>query len=147
MPFTQPVAVSERDDALADKLRAEYPQILAWMIEGALAWQDAKLGRPEQVEKAVNEYMVSEDSLGAWLEDCAEVREAAKCLSSGAYASFKRWGATSGEFVPSQKRFVQMLKERGFDSVRTSTARYIRGLGLKPDADAPSYEDQGYQVP
>jgi putative DNA primase/helicase len=76
IPFTTPVPMEERDDTLADKLRAEYPQILHWMIQGTLAWRDARLGRPEQIAQAVDDYLESEDTFGEWLSESTE-REAA----------------------------------------------------------------------
>jgi putative DNA primase/helicase len=142
IPFTQPITMEERDDRLADKLRAEYPQILYWMIQGALAWQDAKLGRPDVIAQAVNNYLAGEDSIGEWIAECVEL--SGKCQTSGAYSNFKRWAELAGEYVMPQKRFVQALKERGFDTKRGAQGkRYITGLELK--VDGPPYE--GYDVP
>jgi putative DNA primase/helicase len=143
IPFTQPLSMEERDDRLADKLREEYPQILHWMVQGALSWNAAKLGRPEQIAQAVNQYLETEDTLGEWLAEAVDRDEHAKCLSGGAYSNFKRWAEAAGEFVMSQKRFVQALKERGFDTKRVSGKRYISGLELK--ATEPPFE--GYNVP
>jgi len=149
IPFTQPVPMEERDDQLADKLRAEYPQILMWMIRGTLEWIDAKLGRPEQIAQAVDNYLESEDTLGSWLAEEVELGPNCKCLSGGAYAAFKRWAESAGEYSMSQKRFVQALKERGFDPKRYSGKRYIFGLELKSTEPTQSWADpdSGYEVP
>jgi putative DNA primase/helicase len=143
VPFTQPITMEERDDRLADKLRDEYPQILHWMIQGSLAWQDAKLGRPELIAQAVDNYLEAEDTLGEWLAECAEIGPHAKCLSGGAYKNFKRWAEQSGEYAMSQKRFVQALKERGYDTKRSNGQRFISGLELKV-SDQPF---EGYPIP
>jgi putative DNA primase/helicase len=142
IPFTQPITMEERDDRLADKLRAEYPHILHWMIQGALAWQDAKLGRPDSIAQAVDSYLAGEDTIGEWLAECVELE--GKCQTSGAYINFKRWADSAGEYVMPQKRFVLALKERGFDTKRGAQGkRYITGLQLK--LDGPPME--GYDVP
>jgi putative DNA primase/helicase len=75
----------------------------------------------------------SEDTFGAWLEECVIVEAAARCKSSSAYHNFKRWAEQAGEYVPSQKRFSQKLQDRGFTMSRSSTARQFVGLRLKID--------------
>jgi putative DNA primase/helicase len=138
IPFTAPIPSEERDDTLADKLRAEYPQILQWMIHGTLAWIDAKLGRPEQIAQAVDNYLESEDTFGEWLSECTQRDPQGKCLSGGAYKAYKNWADTAGEHGMSQKRFVQALRERGFDPKRLNGKRYIGGLSLK-ETEGPPY--------
>ena len=142
IPFTQPVPMEERDDELADKLRAEYPQILSWMVRGAIAWQQHKLGRPDSIAQAVDTYLEGEDTLGEWLAEAVDLEPLGKCQTSGAYANFKRWAEGTGEYVMSQKRFVQALKERGFDTKRAGGKRYIGGFNLK--VEGPQFE--GYEV-
>ena len=39
IPFTVTIPPDERDPDLPDKLRAEWPAILRWAIDGCLAWQ------------------------------------------------------------------------------------------------------------
>jgi len=138
IPFTQPVPPEERDELLADKLRAEYPAILDWMVQGTLAWAAGKLGRPDAVSQAVDSYMESEDSFGQWLAEAVDQDPNGKCLSGGAYDSYRRWAERASEFVMSHKRFVQALRERGFDSVKgAGGARYIKGIALRAAEDAP----------
>jgi putative DNA primase/helicase len=137
IPFTQPIPMAERDDQLAEKLRAEYPQILHWMVQGAIEWQAQKLGRPDQIAQAVDDYMESEDTFGEWLNECTTRDAKARCLSGGAYKNYKQWADAAGEYSMSQKRFVQALKERGFDTIRSNGKRWIDGLSLKLDDSAP----------
>lgn len=142
IPFTEPIPMDERDDTLADKLRAEYPQILQWMIQGTSAWSEQKLGRPDQITQAVDKYLESEDTFGEWLQECTVKAEAGKCLSGGAYKNYRSWADGSGEHIMSQKRFVQALCERGFDTTRSNGQRYIRGLELRvtePSGYAPPH--------
>lgn len=115
---------AERVLDLPDKLRAEYPAILAWMIEGCLEWQRVGLGKPAEVSASVADYLQGEDTLGAWLEDCVELSQGSRTKTGDAYHNFKRWAEGVGEFVPSQKRFTQRLKERGFAVVKSGTARF-----------------------
>jgi putative DNA primase/helicase len=43
VPFTVKVPKEERDLKLGEKLRAEWPGILAWMVEGSQEWHEKGL--------------------------------------------------------------------------------------------------------
>ena len=119
---------------LPDKLRAEYPAILAWTVEGCLEWQQQGLGKPAAVSASVSDYLRGEDTLGGWLEERCNIRQDARTLSGAAYRSFKSWADAAGEYVPSQKRFTQRLRDRGYEAVK-SGERYFVGFTLKPRDD------------
>ena len=44
IPFTVTIPPDERDQQIGDKLKAEWPGILAWMIAGCADWQRARAG-------------------------------------------------------------------------------------------------------
>ena len=44
IPFTVNIPESERDTSLPERLKAEWPGILAWLVEGCLAWYRGRLG-------------------------------------------------------------------------------------------------------
>ena len=48
-PFRDLIPTEERDPNLRDKLKAEWPGILRWIIEGCLAWQRQGLFAPAAV--------------------------------------------------------------------------------------------------
>ena len=121
----------ERDTHFADKLRAEWPRILNWMIQGCLEWQDCGLGLPEKIEASTAEYLQSEDEFADWISECADVDPASSVRSSDAYRNFRTWAEARGSYVPSQKSFARKLKDRGFASARTSDARMFKGFSLK----------------
>jgi len=133
---------SERILDLPDKLRTEYPAILAWMIEGCIKWQRQGLGKPPAVAASVADYIQGEDTLGAWMEECVELREGERVRSGDAYHSFRRWADAQGEFIPSQKRFTQRLRDRGIESIK-SGSRYFQGIRLRV-TDAEVRETVGW---
>ena len=57
------------DTSLDDKLRAEAPGILNWLIEGCLRWQAHGLQEPAQVANATAHYRDSEDILGRFANE------------------------------------------------------------------------------
>jgi putative DNA primase/helicase len=131
IPFTQTITAEERDPMLPDKLRAEHGAILQWAVDGCIEWQRTGLAAPESVHAATDEYLVSEDSTQAWLDDCCKVGVNYSCLSSEAYASFKKWADENGEYCPPQKRFLANLESRSFFRKKgTGGVRLIMGFQI-----------------
>jgi putative DNA primase/helicase len=125
IPFAVKIPPAERDRQLPDKLKKEWGGILAWAIEGCLAWQRDGLVAPSTVTLATDDYLEAEDALGQWVTECCVVtgQSAAggRPISRPLYAttaqlfgSWKEWADKAGEFVSSQKRFSQALQARGF---------------------------------
>ena len=52
IPFTVTIPPAERDPELPEKLKAEWPAILRWAIDGCLAWQREGLNPPPAVRDA-----------------------------------------------------------------------------------------------
>jgi len=46
IPFNVTIPEKDRDPHLGEKLKAEWPQILQWMIDGCLEWQEHGLSAP-----------------------------------------------------------------------------------------------------
>ena len=72
VPFTVQIPPAERDPQLAEKLKAEWPAILRWCIDGCLEWQRIGLAPPAIVRDATDEYFADQDTLQQWLDDCTE---------------------------------------------------------------------------
>lgn len=133
IPFTITVPPEKRDKHLQQKLLAERDGILAWALEGCLAWQ--RLGRldpPQLVLDATDEYFEAEDALGRWMDErCLRVGTA-KSLTAELFSDWKQWAEAAGEFVGSQKRFADLLLTRGLEKWRNGMGlRGFQGIGLK----------------
>ena len=66
LPFTVTISDKERDPNLVEKLKKEWPGILAWMVEGCLQWKRIGLSPPQKVIDATEDYLDDEDTLGAF---------------------------------------------------------------------------------
>ena len=121
----------ERIADLPDRLKAEYPAILAWMIQGAIMWQQKGLSRPEVVAANTSEYMESEDVLGQWIDDCIELADGAFTLSSSLYDSFSQWCEANGEYCAPMRRFSLKMEERGFTKFRKTSGRGFLNVQVK----------------
>jgi putative DNA primase/helicase len=138
IPFIVTIPVNERDENLAEKLKAEWPGILQWMINGCIEWSQNGLCRPDAVARATAEYLTAEDIIGAWIDEC--------CLNNGyaitaeLFASWRHYADEAGEYVGPQKRFSQALRDRGYtDKLQPGTGRAgFLGIRLKPSVSANS---------
>ena len=141
VPFTVTIPPEERDKALVRKLEAEWPQILNWAIQGALAWQERSLSPVDSVVAATEQYVESEDVLGAWLDECCEREPASSADGKVLYESYRKWCEAQGENAWSRRGWSSAMLDRGFTQKRTKDARRFAGLELKLGQSAgPSWQ-------
>ena len=132
--YAAPIAEDDRDLTLKARLVEEYPMILNTLIRGCVDWLDCHgLGKPESVTASVESYLEGEDSFLAFIEENVQRDASAIEQSSAVYRRYAAWARNAGEYVMSQKRFVQTLRQRGFDTKRTTQGRVISGLKLRPE--------------
>jgi putative DNA primase/helicase len=136
VPFTRKPPTP--DKALLQKLRAEHPAILRWMIEGCLDWQSNGLIRPEAVTSATADYFEGQDLIGQWLEEKCDLgpgddgkRDTVNLL----FASWINFAELAGEKPGSKKTFGDVLVKRGVRRHKgAGGVRYMLGVTLKPGA-------------
>lgn len=134
IPFTVEIPPDERDPNLESKLEAEWPSILAWMVEGCLAWQREGLKPPPVVRDATDEYFEeeAEDVMSMWLRERCDMDPGAEATHSMLYASFRQFAEGAGERnISNRAQFGKDLKRLGFGRDRTKSARQVIGLKLK----------------
>ena len=112
VPFDVVIPEAERDKDLAERLKAEWPGILRWMIEGALEWQRSGLAPPAAVTDATAAYLESEDAISLWLDECTVADPNAWESNSALFGSWKVWSERTGEYVGTQRRFLQNLETK-----------------------------------
>ncbi|MDE2100353.1 MAG: hypothetical protein KGL39_24085 [Patescibacteria group bacterium] len=138
IPFTVYIPKEDRDKMLADKLRAEWPGILQWMIDGCLEWQATDLAPPNAVLAATDTYFEAEDTFAQWTAACCNVNPYAGATSSQLFKSWQKWAKEAGEEAGSQKRFAGTMEVRGFVSKKSHGSILYNGIGLRID---PSYHE------
>jgi P4 family phage/plasmid primase-like protien len=129
VPFT--VRPKNPDLELTEKLRTEAPSILAWMIDGALAWQAQRLNAPEVVRAATEEYFQDEDVLGRWIAEECELAPDAQTPTQRLFEAWREWCNSRGEYPGSLKRLSQTLTDRGFQRQRDNKGRSAF-VGIRP---------------
>jgi putative DNA primase/helicase len=108
VPFEQKFEGDKRDRQMGDKLKAEAPAILAWIVRGAVRWHREGLQVPQRVRNAGAEYLADHDDMELWMsERCIRMGES---KASELYASFRHWKECCGEHAPSMKVWAQRLQ-------------------------------------
>lgn len=131
IPYNVTIPRGEQDRHLRDRLKLEWPGILAWAVRGCLAWQRHGLDPPEEVVQATEAYRAEQDLIGAFVDDCCCRDEFSSSRAKDLYAAFQRWCESNGERPATQREFGQRLSERGFTRERgTANVHLWRGIAL-----------------
>ena len=131
IPFNVKIPELEQDKGLPDKLRQELPGILAWAVEGCLAWQSGGLGTPPEVLRATSDYRAEMDILSGFLDDCCIASKQAEVAVKDLYEAYTDWCETNGEKAIGKRTFGTKLRERDFDTYKaTGGVRTWQGIGL-----------------
>jgi putative DNA primase/helicase len=131
IPFAVTIPADKRDKNLGEKLRAEYPGILRWAIEGCLSWQKIGLAPPPAVVEATDAYLASEDAISQWMDDRCLVHKTFWASSGELFKSWKGWAELAGERPGSAIRFGQALEGLNCKPEKVAGKRGYWGLKLK----------------
>jgi len=133
--FNVTIPAEERDSKLKERLQAEWPGILQWMIDGCQHWKEYGLLPPKAVVAATAAYLEAEDAMSAWIDDCC-VRDPNEWTSSNElFASWRTWAERAGEPFGSTKSFAQNLETREFEPSRKNHSRGFRGIAINRSDD------------
>jgi putative DNA primase/helicase len=134
LPFRAEIPPDERDPAVRAELRdpkASGAAVLAWAVEGCLAYQDEGLTPPEVVEHATREYREEMDPLREFISECCVLGEGHWVSSAELRKEYGSWCEEGGEKPLTGRNFAERLRARGCTPDRASGKRVWRGIGLK----------------
>jgi putative DNA primase/helicase len=127
VPFLVQIPPEERDPDLPLKLKAEWPAILRWMMDGCMEWQQIGLAPPKIVTDATDEYFDDQDVIRQWLEDCTEDSGSfAFTKTSQLFGSWKQWCDSRNLHPGNAASLSDALVDRGF--IRKKGAKGARGF-------------------
>jgi putative DNA primase/helicase len=131
VPWTVVIPPAEQDKKLPEKLRAELPGVLAWIVQGCLEWRRKGLQAPEEVRRATVEYRAEMDVVGAFLAECCAIAPERDVSAADLYKAYGEWCKDTGETQVKQRRFGGQLTERGdFERYRGGKSGGHRWRGL-----------------
>lgn len=144
IPFEVTIPPEKVDKHLKYKLRQEFPQILAWAVEGCMKWQSEGIDDPACVAEATKDYKQEMDLIAGFMEQCIVIDYTAMepILASELFSIYSKWAKMNNEWEMSSKRFFTEIVKKVPDKTRTSKGivynrikltDYARGLA------APQY--------
>jgi putative DNA primase/helicase len=133
IPFDVRIPEREQDKNLSVKLRTELSGILAWAVEGCVAYLRSGLDAPAKVKAATKDYRAEMDTIGDFIEEKCVCGENYVISSTELYQVMAGWLANNGEQEMSQKKFVQELQKRDITTVREAGTgkKMLRGITLR----------------
>jgi len=130
IPFEVTIPKDKVDKNLKYKLRDEFPQILAWAVEGCIKWQKYGIDEPEIVMDAVKEYKVEMDLLASFIEQCIEIDydSADSIPASELFRVYSKWAKANNEYEMSSKKFFREIGKKLPDKGRSSKGIFYKSI-------------------
>ena len=107
--------------------------ILAWLVQGCLAWQREGLSVPKAVKDTTQEYRNEMDPLRDFLADRCIVNSTAKAKKAELWEAYEKWAKAAGTRALGNRQLGARLLRQGFDEGSDGKARFWIGLGLRTD--------------
>jgi len=126
VPFTVKIREEDKIPNLKEKIREEFPGILAWAVQGCLEWQEKGLLPPAEVLSATKSYRRDEDTFTQWIENCCELENGVKDTADNLLSSFKEYCGLT-EITP--QKFTRKLNETsGMNGIQVTQQKLGGGL-------------------
>lgn len=120
--FNVTLSPEKIDTSFMDKLKAEFPGILNWIIEGYRLYKEEGLEMPNEMKTLVAKYAEDMSPLDQWINECIEIRETPFthcCTSKVLYQSYYNWCRFNKYFALGQHRFTQEINQKsGFKQTK-----------------------------
>ncbi len=137
IPWEVTIPSQERDEYLSDKLAAEAPGILRWLVEGARIYLADGLSAPEAVRAATDGYRTSEDTVGQFLADVVRFTPNSQVSSSALIEAHDAWCLDAGVRNPGHWKLVTArLTAGGARPQRIHSGRYWTGITLADETSS-----------
>lgn len=144
---TLPNVISPADPLFKKQvLSHEWPQILAWMLEGAarVIARGMRIPQPERVKSDSAAYLGSQDAIGQWIIEAGTLDANAWEPRTRLYKSFEAWATANNEYAMSSREFYADLIARGFRQRAYQGERQMAGCRLHEPGDPGYSNDPGY---
>jgi P4 family phage/plasmid primase-like protien len=132
IPFD--VEIREPDTDLPNRLRAELPGILHWIVQGAVDYCRTGIGpAPEEVSKATEAYRQESDKLSEFIEERCIVGDPKDFIPvANLYPSYSGWAEAAGDKYPVSKTvFDERLAKLGFVKGKDPTGEKRAWRGIR----------------
>ena len=144
IPFEVNIPKEKVDKNLKYKLRAEFPQILRWAVEGCMKWRAHGITEPQCVTDATKEYKHEMDLLAGFIDQCVEIDYECddKVMANDLFRVYCRWAKENNEYEMSSKKFFTEVGKKLPDKGRNAKGIFYKYIRLTEYAKS---QDRQYQ--
>ena len=135
LPFEYRIPDEDQDKRIKDKLVAEAPGILNWMLRGYKAWRDEGLTEPNQVKSATNAYRSDSDIFREFIDEHIDEQRGARIGAKDLHDRYFKWTSENHMKPYGAKRFSQEMQEHGYTKARTKKGVLWLDICLRFDND------------
>lgn len=118
------------DLTLEEKLKAEWPQILNWMIEGAVKWKREGLGTFAAQEDATTDYFGEQDILEDFIKEHCEQEAGSFAYHKTLVPEYNLYRARAGLRPVDQNDMAAQLAAKGLKRHARNDGRGFKGIRL-----------------
>ena len=113
-PFSVTIPQAQQDKRLLEKLIAEGPGILNYLLDALKTYFEKGLEMPKTLSKATQEYRTEQDVVQQFLDDECVTAPEKTIPKTNLYLRYTQWCSVNGLYGVSANRLSRKLKAKGF---------------------------------
>lgn len=134
IPFEVNIPKEKVDKYLKQKLKAEFPQILKWAVDGCIKWRSSGIEEPKCIQDAVKEYKQEMDLLAGFIEQCITIDYDCqeKVPAKDLFEAYMKWAKENNEYEMSSKKFFTEIGKKLPEKGRSSAGIFYKNIVIAP---------------
>lgn len=127
---------------MPEKLEAEMPQILGWIIQGCIRLNKDFKGvvpKPKCLEEALSSYKSEMDTSNLYIASNCENFPGYKTSAALLFKDYKKWAMDNNEYLMPEHKFKEDMQKHGFSLVKDSVEGWVY-KGIKLNADKKGHD-------
>ena len=138
IPFQHIFTDAEKDIHMKEKLLAEAPKILGWIIQGSVKLINQEkepevLKKPKCLEEALADYKNEMDVLNSYLSERTQNFAGYETSAKKLFDDYKEWAKDGNEYLMSSTKFGREIAKHGYTKKRTRNGYVYVGVKLLTD--------------
>jgi putative DNA primase/helicase len=133
------------DRDLVEKLKAEWPSMLRWMIEGCLEWQRIGLSPPQAITQATADYFEEQDLLAQFIDECCDTGPREGDTIRNLFHAWRGFAERQGEAPRNSKWLGTSLERLNFRRAKDCSlfrGRGHTGIRVRPTMIGQHWQDR-----
>ena len=131
VPFDASIPASRQDKNLSHQLHAELPGILAWAVQGRLAFQRDGLNPPTEVKLATSACRENQHSIYGFVKSQCDLDRAAFTFSAELKLAYESFCSNRGLLCETENAFGRYLRRLGLSNGRRGADSLTAWIGIR----------------